>query len=181
MQEEIINFYKNIDKISYKDYIIDHDFNLNLLFLLNEICVLAQKNNLDFKLTGAWAFVFQTNKIYRTISDIDLIVFKKDFKSWIKALDKDYGVLYEDEPIDFFKKTLKNDSKIFRFKHKKDENKTIDMIIADKISNSKYEEIILFGNQIKYRLPYKFLKPHKGFEYGRDIDTDDVEFYSRYV
>jgi hypothetical protein len=181
MHKEIETFYKNIEKISYKNYLIDHDFNLNLLFLLKDICTLAQKNNLDFKLTGAWAFVFKTNKIYRSISDIDLIILKKDFKSWVRALDQDYGLLYEDHPQEFVKKTLQNNPPIFRFKHKKDENKTIDVIVTNEFSYSKYEEISLSGFKIQYRLPYKFLKPKEGFEYGRDIDSDDVEFYKKVI
>jgi hypothetical protein len=188
MNSEIIEIYNNIEKISYKNYLIDHNFNLNLLFLLNDICILAQENNLDFKLTGAWAFVFKTNKIYRSINDIDLLILRKDFKSWIRALDRDYGLLYEDHPQEFVKKTLQNNSPIFRFKHKNDENKTIDIfilnefsILPNKFSYSKYEEISLSGFNIKYRLPYKFLKPKEGYEYGRDIDSDDVSFYLQLI
>jgi hypothetical protein len=188
MSLEIKNFYKNVNKIKYKDYVIDNNFNLNLLFLLKDICILSQEYNLDFKLTGAWAFVFKTNRIYRTISDIDLIILRKDFKNWIRALDRNYGLLYEDNPKEFVKKTLQNNPPIFRFKHKNDENKTIDIIIRNefsilpnKFSYSEYEEISLFGFKIIYRLPYKFLKPNQGFEYGRDIDSDDVEFYKKVI
>jgi hypothetical protein len=181
MSLEIKNFYENVKKIKYKDYIIDGDFNINLLFLLKDICILSEEYNLDFKLTGAWAFVFKTNRIYRTISDIDLIILRKDFKNWIRALDKNYGLLYEDNPREFVKKTLQNNPPIFRFKHKDDENKTIDIIVTNQFSYSKYEEISLFGFNIKYRLPYKFLKPKEGYEYGRDIDSDDVDFYSKFI
>jgi hypothetical protein len=181
MSLEIKNFYKNVKKIKYKDYIIDGDFNLNLLFLLKDICILSQEYNLDFKLTGAWAFVFKTNQIYRTISDIDLIILRKDFKNWVRALDRNYGLLYEDNPKEFVKKTLQNNPPIFRFRHKDDENKTIDIIVTNQFSYSKYEEISLFGFNIKYRLPYKFLKPKEGYEYGRDIDSDDLEFYKKVI
>ena len=181
MSLEIKYFYKNVKKIKYKNYVIDNNFNLNLLFLLKDICILSQEYNLDFKLTGAWAFVFKTNRIYRTISDIDLIILRKDFKNWVRALDRNYGLLYEDNPKEFVKKTLQNNPPIFRFRHKDDENKTIDIIVTNQFSYTGYEEISLFGFNIKYRLPYKFLKPKEGYEYGRDIDSDDVDFYSKFI
>jgi hypothetical protein len=89
--------------------------------------------------------------------------------------------LYEDNPKEFVKKTLQNNPPIFRFRHKDDENKTIDIIVTNQFSYTGYEEISLFGFNIKYRLPYKFLKPKEGYEYGRDIDSDDVDFYSKFI
>jgi hypothetical protein len=181
MSLEIKKFYEDIEKVKYKDYVIDNDLNLNLLYLLKHICILSQKYNLDFKLTGAWAFVFQTGKIYRTISDIDLIILRKDFKDWVRALNNNYGLLYEDEPTAFVRKILQNNPPIFSFRDKKDKNKIMDIIVTNQFSYSKYEEVSFDKFNIKYRLPYKFLKPKNGFEYGRDIDSDDVEFYSKFI
>ena len=184
MFKNFTEFYSQIEKADYKNdyYQIDHRYNLVHIETLQYICDLSKEHQFDFRLTGAWAFVLETNKIYRTINDIDIIIPKKDFKLFLELIDKDFTYFYDEDPKSFFIKALARKSKMFRFKDKKDLEKTIDVILTDQPTDHLYKNKVIGNYNIKYRLPYKFLKREdEYFNYGRGIDSDDENFYSQYI
>jgi hypothetical protein len=183
MRKNAINFYESFNEIKYKDYEIDHSHNLILITTLLEFHDKFKSNNIEFKLTGVWGLIFETNQLYRTINDLDLIIQKKDLKKCVQILKNDYFYLVKEgsDPKDFFLKSLKRKStQLFRIKNKSN-NTIVDLFLSQNFNNS-LTKIKKFNNYIfKYRLPFKFLKFNTDFNYKRKIDNDDLEFYKKVI
>jgi hypothetical protein len=170
-----MNYLETIKKIQYKDYKIDEQHHLLLFESLTKLSYLALRNNLTYYVTGSWALLFHTNKIYRTISDIDIIVEIEDLKNWLTVLQHEYDYIYLDDPKEFFEYCI-NNKKLLTFLHKKDKSKLEISVFFPEYRRSIYKKKI--ENMLFYYvLPLK-LKLDKDFFYERPRDLDDIDFYS---
>ena len=117
---EFDNLHKDIKYIEYSNYEIDNNHNVNILNELKYVMSCAHENNLDVIVTGAISCVIHTSKIFRTISDIDIIVSKKDIKQWFKLLSDRYDYLYHRDlkPLHFLKNIIELEEAI-KFRNKK--------------------------------------------------------------
>jgi hypothetical protein len=194
-----------IKKINFKDYKIDDNHHIQIFNTLEEICKLSLNKNLNFILTGGLGFLFATNKIFRTIQDVDFVVSKKDCIKWIKELYKnEFAIIYPTNLDRFFNEWYPDTKKEFIYStpsalnhinwllNKEGKVSTkfkyipndclIEMIIGDYSRDIIYEKKIEKYN-IKYRLPYKFLRRNilHRHNYMRQKDVDDIEFYSKFI
>jgi hypothetical protein len=181
---EMLNFYRNLEKVSFKNYIIDDNKNLNLLFVLYQLHEKLSAHDLDFKITGVWALILESKKIYRTVNDLDIIILQKNFKKYLEVLKNDFLFLSDPnlDPKEFLIKSLnKKTTKLFRFRNIEYQN-ILDLILTQNIDNRLTKVSNISNFKIKYRLPLKFLMPsNSDYFYKRNIDSDDNEFYSRYI
>jgi hypothetical protein len=173
----------NVKKIKYKNYEIDDTHHLQSLNNLTYLLDKSNKYNLDLKITGAWAFVFKTDKIYRTINDMDFIILKKDFHTWLKILSDEFLFCYpSNEKVDnFVSSSFKKQCTIFRLKHVQEQIpfNFIDFILTKEFTQKLYSIKTIENYTINYRFPYKFLYPKNSyFNYKRVKDIDDNSFYS---
>jgi hypothetical protein len=175
-------FYKNIEKISFLDYKIDHKHHLNLLNELNYINHFSNKFNLDIVISGSWASILHTNKIYRTIPDIDFCADINNIKLWLNILSDRYEFFYPQMygSLNFLKSQIKNDFPV-PFFNKRNKKIKIDIIFTDlnliknKIFRKKFKSFYL-----------KYVVLHKKFDrmnliYNRQKDIDDINFYSQFI
>lgn len=184
---DIKNYYKTIKKIKYLNYTIDSEFNILLLEELNHINDFAKKENLYFSVIGTLGCIFHTNKIYRTLNDIDLLIEKADFKKWLNFLNKDYNFKYTSENLffksvsQFVKEQISNNGGI-SFVKRLNPKIQIELFFTDNINihKDKFFNKIIGNAYIKYRLPYKYRPFKKDHFYNRQKDIDDIKFYSKY-
>jgi hypothetical protein len=172
------DYYTTIEKIKFLDYEIDDSFNLSLFNELQSILHLSLKHRLGLSVTGTIACLFHTNKMFRTISDIDLIAEYKDIKTWIKIISKDYNLEYLIDPIKYIKYQIGREGGI-SFKNINN-NLKIDFIFNKKLEDKFYlKKISSF--EINYRLPYKYKRIQNNIHfYNRKKDLDDIRFYDKY-
>ena len=186
---EFDNLYKDIKYIEYSDYEIDHNHNVNILNELKYVMSCAHENNLDVIVTGAISCVIHTSKIFRTISDIDIIVSKKDIKQWFKLLSDRYDYLYHRDlkPLHFLKNIIELEEAI-KFRNKKNPKILIEVAFRDKKSfqrlSSKYK---IFEKEFKeFNIKYIILQKlfpliNHSINYTRKKDKDDINFYLQFI
>lgn len=179
------NFYKNVEKIKYLNYEIDDSWNLFILSKFQHFLDLSLKYKLNLSVTGTIACIFHTNKLFRTIGDIDLILDYQDFQNWIEIFNQEnYKLLcYNVNPekfdmIKFIKDSI-NQKKPLTLKNY-DNNSTVDLIF-DKSVEDKFFFKTINNYKIIYRLAYKYrnIKNNK-YLYNRKKDFDDIDFYYKF-
>lgn len=171
-----MSYLQNLQKIQYKDYKIYNEYNFLLLNSLKEIHELSIKNNLNFIVTGSFALLFHTNKIYRTIGDVDIIVHINELSKWLQLLKNYYDFLFIGEVKEFFQYCLKN-KMLLPFKNKQN---NIKLEISTFYPTKNIYDIQIDNLNFKYFLPLK-LKKEKDFFYDRERDRDDIDFYSKLI
>jgi hypothetical protein len=173
----IKNFYNNsIEQIEFKNYEINNN-TINLqLELIDEIALIAKESNLKFILSGMWGFIFNYKKIYRTPSDVDILIEEKDLKNWFDLLQNECDFLYMDDPVVFIKEFLNGNRRLQPLYHKRF-NEKLELINIKNIEQEyKFFPIqdMKFNN---YTLRVKDSLKVKSTYVGRQKDKDDIEFY----
>jgi hypothetical protein len=176
------NYYLHkIQKIKYKNYEIDDIKNLFIFDNLFEIQKLSNLSGLDYIATGSCAIVLHSNKIYRSLNDLDLVINIKDLYQWINIINKIYNFNFIGEPVEYFEYCL-NEDRLLSFSHKKNKMNLDICVVSDnhpwnpkKILNKEINDY-----KYNYCLPLKMKKTNKSF-YNRDIDSDDMDFYSEFL
>jgi hypothetical protein len=167
----LIDYYK-FDFIKYKHYVINDNFNLNLLNTLEQFIHITKKTNLSYYLSGSIALSFLTNKIYRTWNDIDIIIDKHTMSEWSRLFDTKSWHYHDLDPTStkFFNKRNNNYVELSIETSKFNLHSKKYLKITDyngiKISNAK---IILYWKQNSKREQKKF------------GDNDDVIFFKEYI
>jgi hypothetical protein len=180
------NFYKNIEKIKYLDYEIDDNFNLLILNKFKYFLDLSLEYKLNLSVLGTIACIFHTNKLYRTIGDIDLILDYQDLKKWMKIFNQEnYQLSYYGNPLEFNAKKIMKDlinaeKPQFTLKKNISDNINIDAIFPRTFKEKYFFKKI--GNyKISYRLPKKYIDiSNSEFFYNRKKDFDDINFYGKF-
>ena len=186
---EFDNLHKDIKYIEYSNYEIDNNHNVNILNELKYVMSCAHENNLDVIVTGAISCVIHTSKIFRTISDIDIIVSKKDIKQWFQLLSDRYECLYDRDlkPLHFLKNIIELEE-VIKFRNKENHNIIIEVAFRDKRSfqrlSSKYK---IFEKEFKeFNIKYIILQKlfpliNHSINYTRKKDKDDINFYLQFI
>jgi len=163
----------NLELFQFKDYEIDHKKNNEIFLILQECCEILLTNNIDFLVTGSWALFLHTQKIYRTIGDIDFVIKNPLNMNQIYLMSKynfilnnnkiGINILYKkNNRVEFHFMPLKYNSLINNSKKINFNNLNInlvsikDIFLCKKLQNIKYDNI-------------------------KQKDIDDLEYYSKYV
>lgn len=91
--------FPNIKKEKFKNYTADEGILKLCLTHLDNISDLSIKNNLDFLLVGHLGLILLSNKFYRDINDLDILIPIKHANSWGSLLYKDWDVLVSENYI----------------------------------------------------------------------------------
>jgi hypothetical protein len=164
------------DQLTYnkfKDYEIDVNHNNKIFSIFDECIEILLENNIDFLVTGSLALFLHTQKIYRTIGDIDFVIKNPLNMDQIYLMSKHnfilnnnkigINILYKkNNRVEFHFLPLKYNSLINNSKKINFNNLNIslvsikDIFLCKKLQNIKYDNI-------------------------KQKDIDDIEFYSRYI
>jgi len=101
----------NLTKIDSKNYTIDFDKLKIIIGHVNEIVNISKHKNLKLILIGHLSLIFLSRKIYRDISDIDILIKKEDFLIWIENLEAEWEWFGDTISLDYgryLKMFLKN-------------------------------------------------------------------------
>lgn len=180
------DFYSSLEKIPFLDYEIDDTHNLDILSEFKFILTLAKEHNLQIGVTGSISCLFYTNKIYRSINDLDFIVEYKDIKKWLLLLKERYNYfkwLYDEKHSNenIQKKFFKKEHLQLTLENKLNKNLKIEFFVQNfklytqclKFLERRFNEF-----NISYHIPLKFIK--KEYFYNRQKDYDDISFYEKY-
>jgi len=181
-------YYNKIEKINHKNYTINHEFNILLLQELECISNFTKKENLYFSIIGTLGCIFHTNKIYRTLNDIDILIEKTDFKKWLDYLSKNYNFKYTSTNLlfksvsQFIQEQVSKNGGI-PFVKRSNTKIQLELFFVDNfnIHKDKFFNKVIEKSYIKYRIPYKYRPFEKVHFYDRQKDNDDIQFYSQYL
>jgi hypothetical protein len=168
---------EDLEIIKFKNYKVNYKRTLEVYKYLEYIYKLSKQSKLPFMITGSWSLIFHTKKIYRSVSDLDLVINKQDFKRWVLALKDEHNLYYRGDDMESYFKNIYDNSLTLKFKNKKN-NITLDLTPCCKYLLGKTYNKTINKMNLKYFFPEIFFK-FDLITYQKHID--DVEVYSPYL
>jgi len=177
-------YYYNFEKIKFLNFEIDDEHNLKLFQEIEKITELAAKHKLNILFTGSWGNAFCTNKIYRTLKDIDFCADKQDYKLWYDILKiNNYNFIFDKifKIKNYVKHQISRGDQPVSFVNSHNKKLNIEIFFKD---FKKIKQTIFVKKIGKYNI--KYIAFHKIFveenlNYRRKKDENDINFYSQYV
>jgi len=174
--------YSKIEKIKFHSEDIDHDFNIRIFNTFEKLYHKAKEKNLDFIITGGLGSCLLYKKIYRTITDIDILIIPGDIRRWFEVFIQGYDFCFEDSYTDnpsqrlrdFFNNQIK--SLVFMDDEYKCKIEIINMTISKDISHS-----IVIENNYPIKIKNQYFSYTNKLTFGREKDFVDWEFFQTYL
>ena len=177
----LVDFYYNqAEHIKYKDCVIDHEKNVNLLNVSHYLFQKSIENNLKGYFTGSVAAIFQFKKVYKTIEDIDLLIHEENLLEWMKIINSikqgcgSYELFFsEDTPFEAIDNWKKAKNNFCITLTNSCSGTTIDLTRTDEDCLKYLNEIKLNDLNIRYITSEKFTG---GIKFNRAKDIEDIKF-----
>jgi hypothetical protein len=156
----------NIEQYKYKKYKINSDKIISIFKLFDECLQILENNNIKYTITGSVGLLLNTNKIYRSIGDIDFVIEKRPTLLEIyEFTSRGFKHLFENnKKINF----MKNGIYIELFYKLPTSNNINKIKYKNRIINCfSVEDIFFYKKVTSYMLKLK--------------DEDDMRFYKKFI
>jgi hypothetical protein len=180
------NFYEKIEEIPFLGYEVDKIHNYELFNELKYVLTFAKENKLGVIVGGSWGSILHCSKLYRTVKDIDLHFKEEDMYLWFDYLKDKYNFIYPPnmEAENFIKNQL-NSQHPLPFQNIKKPSLKLDIIFKNvNLFNKIGVNHRIFTKSFEdFNIKYVVLFKSREFTkiYDRQVDKDDIEFFSKYI